>query len=480
MLISNHRLLRLFLVVFSLSLLAHRVTAEDAVQRLPGDINALLIMDVAAVYQSPVAQQEQWAKKIASSFLAQELFVPPSAKRITVGAQLDLNDFLASTRQHVILEVKAGTDLAGVATLTGGELETIGDRNGLAINGGRYVVEAAPQVWLMAQPGGRQASLRWARAGAKSESQLPAFLDSASKMVTAQRPIIVALDLTEAVPLSAAKAVLQDLPGKPLRGADLDEAALVLSQTQGILCKIHLGTKRTAQIRVEFGRSALPLAAVGMPLAESVLQLWGASLEDAKSWTAKVDGYALVFDGELSATGMKRVISLVQPTLIPISEANSAANDTAAIVTASQKYLRSVRHELDSLEATLKRTRDNHALWFERSGKAIDSLPMKNVDPDLQVYGARVSSSLRYQAQVERMSNVRAGTRLAESKANTFYSGTGPYGEVYANYSPGNAPAINAEENESSRNVRFSEWKQIEDGMAEIRRKLTQKYNQEF
>lgn len=480
MLTSTGRMSRMAICLFTGLMLAQGATAQEAIRFLPGDVNALLVIDVAAVYQSPLAQEEQWAKKVATSFLAQEVFLPPSAKRITVGAQLDLNDYLTSTRQQVVLEVKAGTDLAGVATLTGGELEAVGERSGLAINGGRYVVEAAPQVWLMAQPGGRQASLRWARSGAKAESQLPSFLESAAKMVTAQRPIIVALDLTEAVPLNAAKAVLQDLPGKPLKGSDLDVAAAVLSQAQGIVCKIHLGTKRMAQIRVEFGRSALPLAAVGMPLAEAVLQQWGASLEDSKAWNAKVDGHALVFEGELSATGMKRVISIVQPSMIPLQDGGNSANDGAAVVAASQKYLRSVRHELDSLEATLKRTRDNHALWFERSGKAIDGLPMKNVDPDLQVYGARVSSSLRYQAQAERMSNIHAGTRLAETKANTFYSGVGPYGEVYANYSTGNAPAINAEENESARSVRFSEWKQIEDGMAEVRRKLTQKYNAEF
>ncbi|HET6424528.1 MAG TPA: hypothetical protein VFG20_12645 [Planctomycetaceae bacterium] len=459
---------------------ADRITAQEAIQRLPGDVNALLVIDVAAAYQSPLAQQDQWAKKVATSFLAQEVFLPPSAKRVTVGAQLDLNDFLSCTRQHVILEVKAGNDLAGVAALTGGEVEAVGDRRGLAINGGRYIVEAAPHVWMMAQPGGRQASLRWARSVASQESQLSPFLTAAAQMVTAQRPIVLALDLTEAVPLAAAKAVLEDLPGKPLKGASLDAAATVLAGAQGIVVKIHLGTKRTAQVRVAFARSALPLAAVGMPLAEAVLQQWGASLEDSKAWTAQVDGHDIVFDGELSATGMKRLISIVQPSVIPLTEGKGTANDGTAIVAASQKYLRSVRHELDSLEATLKRTRDNHALWFERSGKAIDGLPLKNVDPDLQVYGARVSSSLRYQAQAERMSNVRMGTRLAESKANTFYSGVGPYGEVYANYSPGNAPAINAEQIEASRSVRFSEWKHIEDGMTEIRRKLTQKYNEEF
>ncbi len=454
--------------------------AQEAVRWLPGDCNAVLVIDVAAAYKSPVAVQNQWAKKVAESFIAQEVFLPPTAKRVTIGAQLDFNEALTSVSQNVVMELKPGADLASVAALTGGETEMVSERAGLTMEGGRYVVEAAPQLWLMAQPGGRQAGLRWARAGANSESRLTPFLKSAAELASEEFPIIVSLDLADAVQAGAAMSILQDLPGAPLKGAALDAAAKVLTGTQGILCKVHLGTTRAAQVRIEFSQSAAPLVPIALPLAQAVLQQWGASLEDTKAWKARAESYALVFDGELSATGLKRLISVVNPSFIPASGGNSEASQASAVVTASQKYIRSIQHELDSLQATLKRTRDNHALWFERSGKTIDGLPLKNVDSDLQVYGSRVSRSLRYQAQAERMGNVRAGTRLAQTQANTYFSGIGPYGGVYQNVPGGNAPAINAEENEASRNVRFSEWKQIEDGMSEIRRKLTQKYSEDF
>ncbi len=463
-----------------LQLFSVLASAQDAVRWLPADCNAVLVVDVAAAYKSPIAVQNQWTKKVAESFVAQEVFLPPSAKRVTIGAQLDLDDALNSVRQNVVMELKAGTDLVSAAALTGAEAETVGDRTGLMLDGGRYIVEAAPKLWLLAEPGGRQAGLRWARAGASAGPQLTPFLMSVASMATEQYPIVVGLDLTDAVHAGAARSVLEGLPGMPLKGAALDAATKVVTGAQGIICKVHLGTTRQAQVRIEFGQSALPLASVAIPFAQSVLQLWGASLEDTKAWRAKVDGYALVFEGELSATGLKRLVSVVHPSFVPAGEANTAESQKSAVVTASQKYLRSIQHELDSLQATLKRTRDNHALWFERSGKTIDGLPLKNVDPDLQVYGSRVGRSLRYQAQAERMGNIHAGTRLAQTQANTFFSGIGPYGEVYSNVSGGNAPAINAEENEGSKSVRFSEWKQIEDGMSEIRSKLTQKYNEEF
>lgn len=467
-------------VGLALLLMMGVTSADDAVRWLPGDCNAVLVVDVTAAYKSPVAVQNQWAKKMAGSFVAQEIFLPPTANRVTIGAQLDFSNGLNAVSQNMVMELKPGADLASVAALTGGAAEKVGTLTGMDYDGGRYVVEAAPQLWLMALPGGRQAGLRWARSGANSESRLTPFLKSTSGMASEEFPIIVGLDLTDAVAASAATDILQSLPGMPLKGASQDAAAKVLSATQGILCKVHLGTTRKAQVRIEFGESAAPLGSIALPLAQTVLQQWGATLEDTNAWKAHVESYSLIFEGELSATGLKRLISVVNPSFVPTGGADPSASQTSAVVAASQKYIRSIRHELDSLQTTLKKTRDNHALWFERAGKTIDGLPLKNVDPDLQVYGSRVSSSLRYQAQAERMGNIRAGTRIAETQANTYFSGVGPYGGVYRNIPGGNAPGINAEENEASRSVRFSEWKQIEDGMSEIRRKLTQKYNEEF
>jgi hypothetical protein len=128
----------------------------------------------------------------------------------------------------------------------------------------------------------------------------------------------------------------------------------------------------------------------------------------------------------------------------------------------------------------VKRTRDNHALWYERAARTIDDLPLKNVDTELQTFGARVSSSLRYQSQALRMSNVRRGTRQAQTQSNTYFSGIGPYGEVYRGVPGGNAAAIAAEENQAATAVKFVEWQQIEDGLVAIRRTLTNKYMEEF
>lgn len=483
---SSMMSLRLCLCVgWCLSLWSTNAWSQDATRWLPDGLNAVLVIDAVAAYRSPIAQENQWAKRATEAFVAQEVFLPPSARRVTIGAQLDWGRALEPVRQHVVLEVKVGTDFQDVALLMGGEVEKAGDVRGLAFAGGRYIVEAKPLQWLMVQPGGRQAGLRWVRSGMNDKSRLSPLLQKAADSVSEQYQIVAALDLTDAVEFADAKSIVADLPGQPIKGPAVDKTAELLTTVQGVVCKVHLGTLRTLQCRIEFGKSAAPLASVAQPLVETVLDRWGASLEDATKLRTRADGTALVLEGELSMLGLKRLISIIRPPVV-----SGAAPETstpaptdpaqAAVISASKKYLRSVQHELDDLRATLKRTRDNHALWYERAGRTIDDLPMNHVDGDLLTFGSRVSSSLRYQSQAERMANVRTGTRMAQSQANTFYSGVGSYGEIYRRVSPANAPAIAAEENQNAAGVKFSEWKQIEDGLVEVRRTLTQRYGTDF
>lgn len=464
---------------------ARSTRADEALNWLPDGLNAILVIDANAAYRSPLAQEEKWAQKAAQAFVSQEIFLPPSTRRVTVGAELDLTGTLSPIRRYLVMEVKAGTELADLATVAGSTVEKTGDKQGLNILGGRYLVEARQAEYLMVEPGGRQAALRWVRTGPSESPRVSGFLKQAADGVSDQFPIVTALDLTDSVDLASAKGVLASLPNSPFSGGRLDSAAALLMTVRGIVCKVHLGTQRTLQCRIEFGESADPLEPVAIPLVAAVLDQWGASLDDQVNWRTRTERNVLVIEGNLSQSGMKRLMSVVHPPIV-----NSAARQTSqaaadaspeAMAEASRKYLRSIQHELDDLRGTLKKTRDNHALWYERSARTIDAMPMLRVDDDLLTFGARVSNSLRYQAQAQRVSNVRAGTANAQQQTQVGrrYGAVSPYdGNMYS--SSAGRIAIDAAANEAAVNVRFSEWKQIEDGLVEIRRSLTKKFNMEF
>ena len=191
---------------------------------------------------------------------------------------------------------------------------------------------------------------------------------------------------------------------------------------------------------------------------------------------------------------MRQIVSLIAPgsghrDLSAEETSPSAATSPETIkATMSQKYFRSVKGLIDELHQTLNKTRDNHADWFERYARKIDDLPIKDIDKDLLTFGGNVSNSFRYQAQAKRRAGVRSGVREAQpnDQTNSGYNSVGPYG-TYGTYSWSTTVRvepergqIRTEENAAATQVRISEWKQIEDGMVQVRRVLTERDNVEF
>ena len=259
-----------------------------------------------------------------------------------------------------------------------------------------------------------------------------------------------------------------------------------MASAYGITIGLTVDKDRTGQVALDFGKDADALKPILNKLVDAVLQRVGASTDEFTEWKWTVKGSRVTGTGPISPGSGRRLLSILEPPSITqvMSAASSEAPSDNKVGKTSQKYCKSIQVLLDDLSKTLHKTKDNHALWFERYGRKIDDLPKLNVDPDLLDFSAKVSSSLRYQGQVQRMSNIQAGTRTVQSGAN-YASGAGyvgPYG-AYGWYKGVNSQAadtIQAEQNQAAKQVRFSEWKQIEDGLADIRRTMTEKYQLEF
>src|SRR5690606_14157075 len=103
-------------------------------------------------------------------------------------------------------------------------------------------------------------------------------------------------------------------------------------------------------------------------------------------------------------------------------------------VAASRRFYRDLRAAVEDVQATVKKQKTNDALWLDKAAKKIDELPQLHVDESLVELSTQISGSLRYQAQAERTSKIRGGTRKAETGANNVYGyvAYGPFGGAYA------------------------------------------------
>lgn len=472
-------------------------TPATLMKWVPADANAVAIVDVEALFRTPTAKRENLRQKMADAFVNHELSVPPESKRVVFAAQLGLNSQLQPEWDLGVIELAATPSFAAIARREGGQLDTVAGQSAVRLAHGTTGVELAPGVVLATSQPNRQVVSRWVAAAKKAAAPVASpYLAKAAGQVTAASPLVLALDLSECVTAPAARAFLatqEPLKNKIAEQADLAE---LLASAKGATLAVSFGDHRAGTLRVDFGKPAAGLKPHAKELLAATLDEVGASLDDFDNWAVAVDGTAVTWTGEITPVGLRKIISLIAPgsghrDLSPEETSSPGAptlSPETIKATTSQKYFRAVKGLIDELDKTLNKTRDNHAVWFERYARKVDDLPIKDVDKDLLTFGGNVSNSYRYQAQAKRMAGVRSGVREAQPNYQTVggYNSVGPYG-TYGTYSWSTTVRaepergqIRTEENATATQVRIAERKQIEDGMGQIRRVLTERYNVEF
>lgn len=469
--------------VLFLMIAGSTAAAADPLDSLPADVNAVASIDVAGIYKSPLATQEQWTKKALQATLANEPVVPPGVDTLTVGSKMTYDDLLSSQGEYAIATVGNTLTLEKLASVAGGEMDTLNGRPALTTPRGTQIVAATDSTWMVVGTGGRQAASRWMKSQKSSGGPSPALREAVQKKKAGEQ-VVIAFDLEDLFSPAELTDRLSDLDSK---GADVKSIAATLSTVQSVAIYIGVGKDVQGRLVIQLNESATPLASAIPALQERLLDRVGGSIPDFGSWKFQAAGNQLVGSGSLTPQSARRLISVLNPPGI-LNAAGQAGDDSTDSQTkmaqASKRYLSSVRASIDDIQDTLKDRHAQHALWLDKAARKIDELPLLNVDPDLLDYGTKVSGSFRYQAQSDRQANVRGGTVKMETGAYNLY-GTysyGPYGGAWwTGLGHTTTPeSIDANVNESKKNVRFTEMKNIEDGYTEIRQALTKKYQIEF
>ena len=91
------------------------------------------------------------------------------------------------------------------------------------------------------------------------------------------------------------------------------------------------------------------------------------------------------------------------------------------MVSASRHYYNAVEVLIQDLKKTLRKERDNDAVWNERYARKIDRLPVLNVDEELLAFGADTAERFRNIALSKRSAGVRAGVRKSNTYGNYYY-----------------------------------------------------------
>jgi len=464
---------------------------DGLLKRIPPSANALVLIDVDAVHKSPKAIRERWQETYETEYMKRGLILPPEASRIALAAQLNQKDDMSANWELAVMDLNDAISMRSVARSEGGYVDEINGAASAWTPSNAYFVELDPKLMGVMYPDNRQAVARWTQFGqTNDEVLLSSYLQLAAERVNREGQIVMALDMSEAMQphaLEETLATLELFEGK--MDVDLRGIADALMGLQGLTLAVNIGDEPKGKVWIEFDRDIKALKPFAKQLALTALEKHGATIEDLKKWKFDIGYNTITMEGPMTESAMRRVFSVLEipsTKFSTVDEEEVTASDGNPTVGASQTYFSSLTVLIDDLRKGIVGKTTSTSLWMDRYARKIDRMPILNVDEELLAFGASVSASFRVMSGAKKTSAVRKGVRQSNTYGNYYRTGYGGrYGGRHTRYGYGVSASsqrarISTQERAKANTVKFDEFEKIENSLAAIRQRMTQKYMVEF
>ena len=508
---ANYRFPLVLLLVSSIFGVA-RAQYDDLVTKIPSSANVLVLMNAQQVNASSAVVREELTSMETRTFSGALTLMSPDAKAIVLAAKMDL-ELMVPLWTCAILSLDRDAVLKDIERHTGGTPDRLGKYDAIALPGDAYLVQFAPRLIAVMAPANRQAVSQWVRELDKSRMEvLSPYLAKVLRSAEESRsPVTFAIDLEDCVTSQRARelaTIISDMKSP----VDLDSLVALVTGVRGASLTVTLeGDEPAGKLSVDFGTDVRFSPEVGKKLVLETLSKKGAMLHELDAWTPTAVGKELVLGGTLTASGIRRLSSVLDrpPSFTPkMRETDrTEAGSKDRMAKASQDYWRHVQELLADLKKERKTTpattMGQVALWMDSYARRIDQLPVENVDPELAAYGGTAAESLRKAGQAIKEGNARK--RIAERETpmqydvypwtqiygysyrwNWFGSGIFPYGEYGVDVYP-NETAFNRARSQARMQEHIAGavkarqiMKELEDSGASVRYRMAQKYDAQF
>jgi hypothetical protein len=485
------------LLVVSLIPLASGQDFDPLLKKVPDTANTLVLIDVQRTLASELAQQEGWGQKLELAYVNRPVFLPPEATKLVIAGALQPTADFARLWELGVMQLSEPLSMRAIARSEGGYVDTIAGNDAAWTPSDAYFVAFADNELGVLFPAERQFVSRWVNFAKKNSSvELSPYLTAASRLTNEQVQILLAIDLTDVVQPHQARERIEDSSILKKAKLDPEQAGKILASLRGATLRVAVGKTAQAQLRIDFGADIGPLNDVAKDLVLSVLDDFGANIEDMKSWKFEVKPTAIHMEGPVSQDGLRRIFSVIElpTTKFSTFKDSSGAGEGSEENLQSQTrensltYYRSIEVLLKDLRRDLRGNKASAAV-MERYAKKIDRMPILNVDPELLDYGAKLANTLRTMALSKRQGGVAYGVDTAGMGGGGYanYSvgygyGGRELGDLYggARTSAADRAAIRATAMADANYARVEGFKAIDEATAAIRRQMTEKYQIEF
>ena len=405
---------------------AARADLGELVDRLPSHANAIVAVDVA-----PLLAARQGGGDVPHSPVP----LPKVAglQGLVLAAHVKTGT-MEPAWEVAVMRVAQKPSMAAVASASGGFVDAVSGREAAWCANDTYCVLLDDRTLGSVFPADRQFAARWASpsaAGGTTGASDREYLRAAASLVKPGTPLVIAIDLKDAVSEAGVRQALQAGGAPWASGISGGEAtaARLLAGVRGVTVRVtNIGPDGAeGALAVEFQGDATPLAPAAKSLVVGVLSDNGLSVPDLAQWQFAAEGRALTGTGRLSPGGIERLVGFLDSPTVASPEggksdggAEQAGAKGGAAAAPSRAYYKSVSSVLDSFTAGSSLA--DSAGWLNRNARRIDQLPSDGVDPELLLFGAEVSARLREAAGILAAGQQRVRARSLSAQAPAAYT----------------------------------------------------------
>ncbi len=500
----------------------------DSLLRLvPSDANAVVLINPLGIGGTEYAKAQHLTEQRTMRAADKALLVPIGATKFARGARIDLTTG-APIWEVTAVYMKDAVTAAQIAKAEGGHVDKLGEQDAAFSPRDFVAVVFGDHIAAAYAPADRQTGLRWAKAAnTATKPDLSSYLSAAvAKADLDKSQVLIALDLEGVI---SARDILPGLAQAELvteHNLDAIKLADLVASLKGMTMSLTATDKVMGTVTLDFGADASILAPVAQQAVVRAMANHGVYIAEMEAWDAKVEGNAITLSGELFTSGLRRISSLLSAA-VPDTRHDKEEHTEEQLdpLAASQQYFKAVQGMINDVSrAENADNLDDVAVYLDRYARKVDQLPILNVDPELQAWGGYVSNTLR--GASVRLKDVRLNTAARAAEHANFYdtedSGGAPtktiaitdrgrhyssgdyhydgdrnynYGS-YRNthfeeveygqeryrrgYQEGERRQVAIEERAKGKQEAIRMMEAIQNSAADVRSKMTQKYNAEF
>ncbi len=464
----------------------------ELLRRVPDSANTLIMIDAEKMLMSPIAMREKWRDK-GNSPEAGTLHFPINSERYMLAAKLNFVSNAEDVWDVAMIETTSDLSLPYLAKTEGGYLDTVEGRQVAFSPRDAFFVLFEPTILGVYFPANRQDLGRWLRTLKRlNDPQVSEYLRNAVALAHGNH-MVVAFDLQDLFTSRMIRDRLHQAESLAGKEIDLDALTKVLTSLKGVTLSMQATDRLNGKLRLDFGESPAPMKHVAKALIFEVLENQGMLLNEIKEWRILIEAKAITLEGRMTTKGLRTLTDLIPipAETLDLQKTEPKAGGTApgstttaspqdSKLTASKRYFKHINLLLDQLRTDLKDPIMSPKIAQRLVNKAaleVDRLPVLNVDEELIAYGTGVSETFRNMRNLSKNASLDASYRQASMAGNQGYGYGGFYGGTSLS---GSVSVMRQQETAVLKSNQLAVVTMLEEKTAEIRKKMTLKYQVEF